>query len=54
MLLVQPLSSFVETPHSPLNAKVSSCGKIFSLPTLTKGKGGNVSTIIIVTKVVAQ
>ena len=29
-LNLQPSSSFVETLHSPLNVKVSSCGRIFS------------------------
>ena len=47
---LQPLSSFVETPRSPLNAEVSSCGQIFSLATLTRGKGENVSKIV--TKVI--
>ena len=50
MANLQPSSSFVETPRSPLNVEVSSFGRIFSLPTLTRGKGGNVSTIV--TKVV--
>ena len=44
---LQPSSSFVETPRSPLNFEVASCGPIFSLPTLTRGKWGNVSTIIV-------
>ena len=48
----QPSSSFVKTPRSPLNVEVSSCGQIFSLPTLTRGKGGIVSTIV--TKVVCR
>ena len=42
----QPSSSFVETPCSPLNVEVSSCGRIFSFPTLTWEKGENVSTIV--------
>ena len=47
---LRPSSSFVETPRSPLNVEVSLCGQIFLLPTLTRGKGGNVSTVV--TKVV--
>ena len=31
---------------SPLDIEVSSCGQIFSLPTLTRGKAGNISTIM--------
>ena len=42
----QPLASFVEIPRSPLDIEVSSCGQIFSLPTLTRGKAGNISTIM--------
>ena len=35
---LQPSSSFVETPCSPLNVEVSSCGQILLLPRLTRGK----------------
>lgn len=38
-------SSFFETARSPLNVAFSSCGGIFSLLTLTRGKGGKVSKI---------
>ena len=40
MYVLQPSSSFVETPCSPLNVEVSSCGQILLLPTLTRGKRG--------------
>ena len=45
-LKLQPSSSFVETPCTPLNIEISPCGRMFSLPTLTRGKGGNVSTVV--------
>ena len=41
-----PSSRFVETPLSPLKVEISSCVRIFSLPTLTRGKEGNVSTVV--------
>ena len=46
-LFRQPSSSLVEKPRSPLNVELSSCGRIFSLPKLTRGKGGNLITIIV-------
>lgn len=48
---LQPSSSFAETPF-PLNVVVFSCGRIFSLSTLTREKGAYVSTIV--KKVVAS